>query len=113
MAVTSYLRQYDDSITYNDTMLVYTSQLAFQGLTMFAGGLLDKRAGSKMCTMVAGGILVFGTLFASLATSLVGLIFTYGIPFGVGMGLCYAAPISASIRWNPSQKGLISGKLSG
>jgi len=31
VSVTSYLRQYDASITYNDTILVYAMALGFQG----------------------------------------------------------------------------------
>ena len=39
-AVTSYLRKFDESISYNDTLAVYAAALAAQGATMYLGGLL-------------------------------------------------------------------------
>jgi len=59
--------------------------------------------------MLGGIILVVGTLLASTATSLWGLVLTYGIPFGTGMGITYAAPIAEAIKWVPWNKGLFTG----
>ena len=37
IAVTSYLRSFDSTITYDDTLLVYASSLGTQGIFMLAG----------------------------------------------------------------------------
>ena len=108
-AVTAHLRKYDDSITYNDTLLVYASALAGQGLFMIAGGLIEVRIGARKCCLLGGTILVAGTLLSAAATSLNHLLLTDGIMFGVGMGICYSAPIACASRWMPDKKGLLSG----
>ena len=107
--MTSYLRQFNSGVVYGDTLLVYASQLAMQGPSMYVGGLISERYGAKKCMMVGGAILVTGTLLASTVTTLWGLILTYGIPFGTGMGITYAAPIAESIKWMEPQKGLVTG----
>nr|XP_006819140.1 PREDICTED: uncharacterized protein LOC100370263 [Saccoglossus kowalevskii] len=34
---------------------------------------------------------------------------TYGLIFGIGVGIAYAPPLAASMRWFPDKKGLVSG----
>jgi MFS family permease len=108
-AVTAHLRKYDPSITYNDTLLVYACALAGQGLFMIAGGLIEAKIGARKCCLLGGTILVSGTLLSSSATTLTHLLLTNGILFGVGMGICYSAPIACASRWMPDKKGLLSG----
>lgn len=108
-AVTAHLRKYDDSITYNDTLLVYASALAGQGLFMIAGGLIEAKIGARKCCLLGGTILVAGTLLSAAATTLTHLLLTDGIMFGMGMGICYSAPIACASRWMPEKKGLLSG----
>ena len=107
--VTAYLRKYDSSITYNDTLLVYATALGCQGLTMFLGGVLEKNIGPKYTCLVGGYLIVFGTLLSSFMTTLHGMILTEGVLFGIGLGLSYSAPISCSVRWMPLRKGLVTG----
>ena len=108
-AVTAHLRKYDESITYNDTILVYACALAGQGCFMIVGGLIEARIGARWCCLLGGAILVSGTLLSSTATTLSQLLITDGIMFGVGMGICYTAPIACAARWMPEKKGLLSG----
>lgn len=109
MAVTSYIREYHGNVSYGDTLAVYASQLAMQGPSMYLGGLISEKYGPQRTMMLGGAILVAGTLLASTATSLWGLILTYGVPFGTGMGIMYAAPIAEAIKWMPHKKGLFTG----
>ena len=108
-AVTAHLRKYDDTITYNDTLLVYACALAGQGLFMIAGGLIEVKIGARKCCLLGGAILVAGTLLSAAATTLNHLLLTDGIMFGMGMGICYSAPIACASRWMPEKKGLLSG----
>lgn len=107
--VTAFLRQYDNSITYNDTLLVYATALGFQGLSMFVGGILEKKIGPKYTCLIGGYIIVFGTLLSSFMTSLQGMIISEGVLFGIGLGFSYSAPIACSIRWMPLRKSLVTG----
>lgn len=108
-AVTAHLRKYDSSITYNDTLLVYACALAGQGSFMVIGGLIEAKIGARNCCLVGGSVLIAGTLLSSVATSLNTLLLTDGIMFGIGMGICYSAPIACASRWLPGRKGLLSG----
>jgi len=107
--VTAYLRRYDQSITYNDTLLVYATALGCQGLFMFLGGVLEKNIGPKYTCLIGGYLIVFGTLLSSFMTTLNGMILSEGVFFGIGLGLSYSAPIACSVRWMPSRKGLVTG----
>ena len=108
-AVTSRLRKYEPDLTYNDTIAVYACALGAQGATMFLGGVLQARLGSKWCVLLGGYILVLGTFLASIAESFGALLVTDGLMFGAGIGICYSAPIACAVRWLPHRKGLVTG----
>jgi MFS family permease len=109
--VTAYLRRFDPSITYNDTIMIYALQLCGQGSTMFIGGLIDGKMGVKFTCMLGGFIVISSTFCSAFCTSLYSLLFFDGIMFGVGIGICYSAPIASSCRWLPAKKGLVTGTI--
>lgn len=108
-AVTSYIRIYEPSVTYNESLMVYATALAFQGGTMFLGGVIERRIGAQKTCLIGGYVLVLGTLLSAAAKSLGVLIITDGVLFGIGLGMCYSGPIAASVRWMPNRKGLVTG----
>lgn len=112
-AVTSFIRKHQSDVTYNDTLMIYAFQLVSQGATMLLGGLISQRIGVRKCCMLGGACILLATFCASLSTTLAGFICTQGIMFGVGIGICYSAPISASILWMPQRKGLATGIIVG
>lgn len=112
-SVTSYLRVYDSSVTYNKTILVYASALAAQGATMLLGGLISQRIGSSLCCLMGSFVIVCGAFLASMSTTATEMILCQGVLFGIGIGLCYTAPISAAVRWLPNNKGLVTGIIVG
>ena len=107
--VTAYLRKFSPEVTYNDTLMVFAIAIGVQGSFMTIGGIIESRLGAKYCCLLGGYILVSGIFLSSLVTSLSQLILTNGVLFGMGVGICYSAPITAAARWMPTQKGLISG----
>lgn len=112
-AVTSYIRRSEPTVTYNDTLMIYAFQLVSQGATMLLGGLISQRIGVRKCCMLGGACILLATFCASLSETLAGFICSQGILFGVGIGICYSAPISASILWMPQRKGLVTGIIVG
>ena len=84
-AVTSHLRIYDDSITYQDTLLVFATALGVQGCTMLLGGLVERRYGARTTVLAGGYTLTLGTFLSATATSLTEILFYDGVMFGVGM----------------------------
>eukprot|EP01041_Mallomonas_annulata_P000643 gene643-1243_t len=107
--VTAHLRIYDPSVTYERTIAVYSCALAFQGLFMSIGGLIERRIGARRTVFLGGYLIVLGTLFSAMAKSLAALILSNGVMFGMGMGIAYSSPISCAIRWEPKRKSLYSG----
>jgi MFS family permease len=112
-SVTSYLRQYNPNIDYNDTIMVYASALAAQGSTMLLGGLISQKIGARKCCLLGSIVLVAGTFLASCSKTVMEMILCQGVLLGFGLGLCYTAPISAAVRWMPQQKGLVTGIIVG
>jgi OFA family oxalate/formate antiporter-like MFS transporter len=62
-----------------------------------------------------GGLfLAVGCIVAGLMKSYAGLIFGFGILGGIGMGIGYAAPTPAALKWfGPHKRGLIAGLVVG
>ena len=65
--VTSYLKMYDDTITTHRTLHVYTVTFLGQALTMYGGGLLEKRIGARSTALLGTFLISGGTLLASFA----------------------------------------------
>lgn len=83
--------------------------LAFFALTMpFAGPYIQKYGPRAIC-MVGGILCGLGWLAASFASSPLMLVPLYGIIGGIGVGIAYGAPISASACWFPDKRGLAVG----
>ena len=108
-AVTAHLRKYDPTVTYQQTLLVYATALGVQGCFMLFGGLLERRFGARKTVLLGGYILSLGTFLASTTTSLVEIMVYQGVFFGVGLGICYTAPITCAVKWLPHRKGFVTG----
>ena len=50
-----------------------------------------------------------GMILTGFATSVGGLIVTYGLVLGLGLGMAYGATISNSVKFFPDKKGLVGG----
>jgi MFS family permease len=107
--LTSYLRVYDPTITYNDTILIYACTIAGQACLMFLGGKLELRLGPRLAATLGSCLLVGAPLLSSGVTSLWAMTCTCGVLFGFGGGLTYCVPLVCGYRWEPKRKGLVSG----
>lgn len=67
------------------TYLLFTQQ--------HIGGYIFRNYGARFAVFLGGSLISLGYIIASQATSLLELILTYGVMFGVGMGISAAAPI--------------------
>lgn len=108
-SVTSHLRKYDPDLTYHDTNMVFGASLGVIGISMVAGGLLERFISSPYIALLGGYTACLAMYLAGLSRSLTELILTQGVLFGVGFGVAFAAPVSCAVRWDPSRKGLITG----
>jgi OFA family oxalate/formate antiporter-like MFS transporter len=79
-------------------------------LFMIPGGRIQDRLGPKVGAITGGLFLAVGCIIAGLTKTYGGLIFGFGILGGIGMGIGYAAPTPAALKWfGPHQRGLVAG----
>ncbi|HXW68921.1 MAG TPA: OFA family MFS transporter [Dissulfurispiraceae bacterium] len=81
---------------------------------MIAGGRIQDRFGPKVGATLGGLCLAVGCILAGLMKSYSGLIIGFGILGGIGMGIGYAAPTPAALKWfGPHKRGLVAGLVVG
>lgn len=82
----------------------------FFAFFMIPGGRLQDKYGPKVGATVGGLCLALGCIIAGLMKSYLGLMLGFGILGGIGMGIGYAAPTPAALKWfGPHKRGVISG----
>jgi len=83
-------------------------------LFMIPGGRIQDKFGPKVGATVGGLCLAAGCILAGWMRSYTGLIVGFGILGGIGMGIGYAAPTPAALKWfGPHKRGLIAGLVVG
>ncbi|MGD0828560.1 MAG: OFA family MFS transporter [Desulfobaccales bacterium] len=83
-------------------------------LLMIPGGKIQDKLGPKVGAITGGLFLALGCIIAGLMKSYGGLIFGFGILGGIGMGIGYAAPTPAALKWfGPHKRGLVAGIVVG
>ncbi len=83
-------------------------------LLMIPGGRIQDKFGPKAGAITGGLFLAVGCIIAGLMKSYTGLIVGFGIFGGIGMGIGYAAPTPAALKWfGPHKRGLIAGLVVG
>lgn len=81
---------------------------------MIPGGRIQDKFGPKVGATLGGLCLAAGCIVAGLMRSYEGLIVGFGILGGIGMGIGYAAPTPAALKWfGPHKRGLIAGLVVG
>ena len=83
-------------------------------LFMIPGGRIQDRYGPKVGATLGGLFLAVGCILSGLMKSYTGLIIGFGLLGGIGMGIGYAAPTPAALKWfGPHKRGLIAGLVVG
>ena len=76
--------------------------------TCFSGRFLDRHG--PRAVMVVGSVLVgVGWMLARFSTGIVGLLVSYSLIGGIGVGIVYGGPVTVAARWFPDKKGLAVG----
>jgi len=93
-----------------DTIAPYRYSLLFFTFAMIAGGYWQDRKGPRVVGTAGGLMLTLGCLLAAwMGNTPWGLVASYGVVGGLGMGLAYVTPIATCIKWFPDKRGLIVG----
>ncbi|KAK7475269.1 hypothetical protein BaRGS_00033500, partial [Batillaria attramentaria] len=112
--MTSYIRKHATPSDLNYATSVWINSLAamFQGVSMYFGGVLERRLNNPRVTVLMGawfqslGILL---TYFSVQHSFALTMLTYGVMFGLGIGIAYAVPMAVAMRWLPDRPGLVNG----
>lgn len=90
--------------------LPFTVSTGVFALTMVFAGRCQDRIGPRYVAWLGGLMLGGGLLAAGHAHSPIGLVLTFGLIGGIGIGIGYSATTPPAIKWfPPAKKGLITG----
>lgn len=91
------------------TVYVFGVGLLSFAVTMIFAGQLQQKVGPKKTAILGGVLIGIGVILSSFMTTFIGLLITYGIIFGAGIGFGYVSPIASASKWFPDKKGFING----
>lgn len=96
--------------TKMEASLPYTIAILMFALMMTPAGKLQDKYGARIVASIGGALTGLGLIFASIFTDLTGLIVSFGLLAGTGIGLGYASTTPAAMKWFAKEKkGLITG----
>jgi len=100
--------------TKTESALPYTVAIIMFALMMIPAGRLQDKFGPRVVATVGGLLIGGGCILAGSLTSLPGLVFSFGVLAGSGIGLGYASTTPPAVKWfAPEKKGLITGIVVG
>ena len=91
------------------TVFIFGVGLLSFAITMIFAGQLQQRYGPKKIAILGGLLIGIALILSAFMTSFIGLLITYGVIFGSGIGFGYVCPIASASKWFPDKKGLING----
>jgi MFS transporter, OFA family, oxalate/formate antiporter len=97
------------AVTANDVLLPFSVYLVSLALAMPFSGRLIERFGPSNVAIFGGVMVGLGWILASVSSSVLMLIITYGVIGGIGEGIAYSVLIAVAACWFPDRRGLAVG----
>lgn len=91
------------------TVFIFGVGLLSFAITMIFAGKLQQKYGPRNIAIFGGILMGGGVILSAFMTTFIGLLITYGIIFGAGIGFGYVCPITSASKWFPDKKGFING----
>jgi OFA family oxalate/formate antiporter-like MFS transporter len=92
------------------TQVPYMVACVVFALSMIPGGRLQDKFGPRLVLILSSILAGIGFVFSGVLLTVWGLTIFFGVVFGLAMGLGYASPTPAAVKWfDKSKRGLISG----
>ncbi|MFW9864667.1 MAG: OFA family MFS transporter [Candidatus Thorarchaeota archaeon] len=91
------------------TVYIFGIGLLSFAVTMIFAGKLQQKYGPRNIAILGGILIGSGVILSAFMTTFIGLLITYGVIFGAGIGFGYVCPIASAGKWFPDKKGLING----
>ena len=96
--------------TKGQSIAPYRYSLLVFAAGMIIAGFWQDRKGPRVVASAGGFLAGTGCLLAALIGDTVnGLILSYGVVAGLGVGFAYVTPIATCIKWFPDRRGMIVG----
>ncbi|KAA0194912.1 Oxalate:formate antiporter [Fasciolopsis buskii] len=108
-----YMDYYNKTVNANAIVWLTSVQISFEAVAMPLGAWMHRKCPIRAvvacgCLIHCGGIVL---TFFTLKCGYLGVLFTYGLLQGFGMGFGYSVTISAATVWFPKHKGLVVGLI--
>ncbi|GFP31351.1 MFS transporter, OFA family, oxalate/formate antiporter [Candidatus Hakubella thermalkaliphila] len=88
-----------------DTVLAFSVCMFVFGILMAVGGYFVDKYGPKKPFVLGAALMIASQVLSSQITTLTGLVLTYGVVLGIGIGLTYtSATIALTSRWYPERE---------
>ncbi|MEO0097952.1 MAG: OFA family MFS transporter [candidate division WOR-3 bacterium] len=97
------------NLTPTQATLPFAFVLIFFALATIIGGRWQDKKGPRVVAITGGILLGLGLILSGLTKSFLGILLSYGILSGIGIGFAYVCPISVGVKWFPDMRGLITG----
>ncbi|MEZ5354824.1 MAG: OFA family MFS transporter [Bryobacteraceae bacterium] len=92
------------------TIAPYRWSILFFTIAMVLAGFWQDKKGPRLVGTVGGILLGTGCLLASFfGDTPEGLIVSYGVIGGLGVGFAYVTPIATCVKWFPDRRGFVVG----
>jgi MFS family permease len=109
MYATSYLRLYDDTISFEQTCIVQFLTFIALDFGNVAGTWIINYMHPKTMTLISTILISGGVLVSSFVTNLYLWLFFVGVCFGIGAGLSFFVAVTVAWSYLPQYKGRVSG----
>jgi len=84
--------------------------IAVFAVAMVFAGRWQDRSGPRPVAMLGGVLIALGFVLAGLFSwTLTGIIISFGVIAGIGMGAAYVTPLATTIKWWPDKRGVMTG----
>jgi MFS family permease len=111
--IVSYIRNqsHPAGLTQGTATWLFALNLMGQGGAMFLGGWMVRKIGPRWTTLIGGWIMSLGVglTYFTIKVSFWLVLLTYGLLFGIGVGIGYTGPLSTAMKWLPKWKGFANG----
>ena len=107
--VTSYLNQYDKTLTMGKTDIIFPLTITTCAIFMQIGQLLMDRLHPKLQMGVGTALFAVPVFFCQYVTNFYAFMFLYSFVLGLGFGTIYMLPIRNAWLFFPEKKGTVSG----
>ena len=100
-----------DIVTLNVSPWLNGCAVTAHAISMILGGWMSHKLGARLTALIGCTVFTASVLLTAAVINLSfwAVVVTYGIMFGIGIGITYMAPLAAAIQWFPERRGLAIG----